>query len=292
MGNEEMKVKKTGQLSTVNLHGPKNTSNWLQPILRRIFCASNMHRQFAWLLWLKSTDISAEFLRSLLTVLILATLPTYGTESDHLKCEKLLFLKDSGSIDFLPLSVRAEKLNEQLSSLSESHHSQDPFKLRPNPSDWRYAGKDSLLKHIVSAHFQARTLRGLGVALFDIEIAAYKGFDMSYVVERAWARILRTDVEIQNEIDGQTKVDGSKDVFTPDDYRTVLIKNLKLIQIFDGASVDLNSLLRLYPHLAAIPIDLKRDTRDGSFLNIFRQDLDPSRVRILEEKKERLNREL
>lgn len=104
-------------------------------------------------------------------------------------------------------------------------------------------------------------MASLGVARYDIEVAHYRGFELTWVVKKAYERLERPDTDIQAEIH-EHKIAKP---FTPADYRVVLVKNLKLIECLNLASVDWQRVERSLPGARAVELDLDADGTDMSF---------------------------
>jgi len=161
-------------------------------------------------------------------------------------------------------------LLEKLGYTAEGYgYGTSPLTDKFHPDAWRFCTSGSLRGHIINAHFKAMTLSSIGVAAYDIEIASVRQMDLTKVVEAAYERLDRTDHEIQNEINDQheDKIHKSLKDFTVDNYRTVLVKNLKYIEQLGLAEVDWGMVERSVPNARSVELDLETDTTDASFLN-------------------------
>lgn len=132
----------------------------------------------------------------------------------------------------------------------------------------------SLRGHIVNAHFQARTLRDLGVAVFDIELAKFKNFDIGWVVRKIYEKLERQDDDISREIEEHGKGFVSNPLYEIKDfgvaeYRTMLIKNLLFIDSLYTIKIDWNRIEIVFPNAREVRLDIKRDTTDRSFTKTY-----------------------
>ncbi|MCB0356018.1 MAG: hypothetical protein KDD40_03370 [Bdellovibrionales bacterium] len=137
--------------------------------------------------------------------------------------------------------------------------------------NWETTTGPSLRGHIVNAHFQARTLRSLGVARWDLEILKYRGFSPTWVIQKIYEKLKQSEDVIWNEITEHAKSDDVPlDEFTPKDYRVVLVKNLLLIQkMWSDIKIDWELVDQYVPQSKDIVLNIKQDTNDGSFFELY-----------------------
>lgn len=131
-----------------------------------------------------------------------------------------------------------------------------------NDNSWKTCSAASLRGHIVNVHFQARTLADLGVARYDIEIAAHRGIPLYWVARKAYERLERDDADIAKEISEHEVADK----LTVDEYRTMLVKNLKYIECLNLACIDWKRVNVSFDGASEIELDIDKDGRDMSFL--------------------------
>jgi hypothetical protein len=132
----------------------------------------------------------------------------------------------------------------------------------------------SLRGHIVNAHFQAGTLRDLGVAVFDIELARFRNFEIAWVVRKIYEKLERQDPEIVSEIKEHGKNQIKNPLYDIKDfgiveYRTMLIKNLLFIESLYGIEIDWNRIEIVFPNARKVRLDIKVDTTDASFKKLY-----------------------
>ena len=131
---------------------------------------------------------------------------------------------------------------------------------------WRECSPKSLRGHIGNAHFQARTLAHIGVPLYDIEIAEYRKIGLGRVVKRAYENLLRSDDDIQAEIDDQEVTDD----LSVEEYRLRLVKSIRVIADKGMAIVPWDKIDAVYPDASQVTVDLDTDAHDVSFLDSLR----------------------
>ncbi len=143
--------------------------------------------------------------------------------------------------------------------------------------EWNTCSPESLRGHIVNAHFQPMTLASLGVARYDIEIAHYRGIPLDWVVGKAYAKLERPNEDIQGEIDeNKQRNPCMRADFSVDMYRTMLVKDLRYIEMLGRAAVDWQRVERAFPDALSVELNLREDSHDGSFLENIPPFLDTS----------------
>ncbi len=135
---------------------------------------------------------------------------------------------------------------------------------------WQAVNGPSLRGHIVNAHLQAYSLHSLGVPRYDIEIAAYRGIELAWVVEQIYKKLERSDADIESEISSPEARDNRLTSFGPNAYRQVLVKTLKFIDSKSLAVVDWPRVIASYPTAMEEPLDIEIDSRDVSFFAVLR----------------------
>ena len=124
----------------------------------------------------------------------------------------------------------------------------------------------SLRGHIVSVHFSPHILLGIGVPRYDIGICRYREIELGWVVRKAYERLEISDSELEGEIDKE------KDRFLPfgrtvEDYRKMLVKKLKYIEMHGLAIIDWSRVKKSYEGANSIIVKIVSDTTDSSFFD-------------------------
>jgi hypothetical protein len=218
----------------------------------------------------------------LMMALVILAEPLAAIEGKS-RCDDFLdpFLQSSSDLQWIPNDQKRMSYKIGTAPGTQNQTRRNLF----SHEGWKFVTKASLLKHIVSAHFQARTLRDFGIALYDVEMAAYRGFRLQAMVDEALRLIARSDEDILEEIRSHAQHDRIRGEFSIDEYRLVLIKNIKLAEIFDRIQYDPAELEKFFPGASSVRVDFKKDSRDGSFFEINGPDLDIGIVEHLELKK-------
>ena len=177
---------------------------------------------------------------------------------------KMIFLLSIALL--LPPSLQA---SSRRMTLSTCDHFLGQPELPGHTHNGRPLTASSLRGHIVRVHFQPRTMFTLGVALYDIEIAKYRSFDLTWVVQQAYLLVERSNQAIIKEI--QTQFYHTEDArsFSASDYRTIMVKNLKLIESYGLAQVDWDRVEKSQPGARKMSLNLQQDTQDLSFFFFF-----------------------
>lgn len=197
---------------------------------------------------------------------LVCTAPAGATNSIK-ECGAAL-LGDLTLQEFTKIDPARDLYYERLEQRRYEHHFSSPREQSNDHSvnaQWRTCTPASLRGHIANAHFQARTLRSLGIARWDIEIAQYRGIPLDWVVKKAYEKLERTDADIQEEIDLHSKDSGVTGEFTVTGYKTVLVKNLRFIEQVGLAKIDWERVERAFPGAFHITVDPETDSKDGSF---------------------------
>lgn len=175
--------------------------------------------------------------------------------ADELYFESERIRSQFRDLDLKPFTDSTSKLYDQSLLGTEYNTFKSKFE------DWKSCEPASLRGHIVSAHFQARTLESLGVARHDIEIAKYRWINLSWVCKKAYEKLERTDEDILQEIQDHK----CKPEFGVYNYREILVKNLKFIEQCRLATIDWDRVLRSFPDANSVILNIDNDTRDSSF---------------------------
>ena len=164
-------------------------------------------------------------------------------------------------------------MRDNFSSFQTPSASKGPEFIDTN-DEWRRCSPRSLRGHIANAHFQARTLRSVGIPLYDIEIAQVRGIGLGWVAKRAFEKLSRDDGDIQSEIDEHALRASERSIglilppFGIDDYRSKLAKTVRVIAAKGLAQVPWDRFEEVYPGAASIPVDLAADTTDLAFKSL------------------------
>jgi len=132
---------------------------------------------------------------------------------------------------------------------------------------WRRCSPASLRGHIANNHFQADMLACTGVARYDLEVAAYRGIELDWVVQKAHQNLERPDADIREEISCSAPRSrfAANGQLTVHEYRALLTKNLKYIERLALAVIDWARMERSFPEASQVALDVTRDTADSSF---------------------------
>ena len=125
----------------------------------------------------------------------------------------------------------------------------------------------SLRGHIAKRHFIVGVCAYYGMARYDIEIAAYRGIPLDWVVKKAYENLERYDSDIQYDINKDARViTGIVRNFSVMHYRIIVVQTIKYIEQFGLASIDWDRVEKSLPGASNIKFDLERDSRDNQFL--------------------------
>ncbi len=84
-----------------------------------------------------------------------------------------------------------------------------------------------------------------------------------------YQKLERTDLDTAEEIETQQSSSDIYPDFSANDYRIVLIKNLKYIESLRLATVDWPRVERTFPSAQLVAVDLDADTNDSSFFKLL-----------------------
>ena len=138
-------------------------------------------------------------------------------------------------------------------------------RLSPNYFDddgWQLCSGPSLRGHIVNAHLQPHVLDGIGLPLYDVEVAKVRGVGLGWVVRKAMQRLELSDGELSDYIADA----GVHKRMTPADYRLAVVKTISLISQHDMAQVPWSAVNRIYRGASEVTINAALEC-DMSFLD-------------------------
>ena len=125
----------------------------------------------------------------------------------------------------------------------------------------------SLRGHIAKRHFIVGLCAYYGMARYDVEIAAYRGMHLDWVVKEAYENLERDDADIQYDINKDARViTGIVRNFSVTHYRIIVVQTLKYIEQFGLASIDWDRVERSLLRASKVEFDLDRDSGDDQFL--------------------------
>lgn len=132
----------------------------------------------------------------------------------------------------------------------------------------------SLRGHIVKAHFNPAIIADLGVARYDIDLAAYRGFKLDWVVKQAYKRLEESPEMTERRFVASSLLWGvrlrpGKDRYFEygdmEGYKKMLVKTLRHIDEQGLASVDWNRVALSVANLEEITLDIDRDSIERPF---------------------------
>ena len=137
-------------------------------------------------------------------------------------------------------------------------------------------------RHIVDIHFSPRVLLDTGIPRYDLGLCRYRKIDLSWVVQMAYEKLETLNQELQAQIDGE------KDRCLPfgrtvENYKTMLVKTLKYIEIRELATIDWARVETLFRGANSVKVNIVSDTTDSSFFDTLAtlEDLARSRPTTL-----------
>lgn len=121
-------------------------------------------------------------------------------------------------------------------------------------------------RHIVDIHFSPQVLLDTGIPRYEMGICSYRNIDLSWVVERAYEKLETPNQELQAQIDRE------KDRCLPfgrtvEDYKTMLVKTLKYIEIRELATVDWTRVETSFRGANSVKVNIVSNTTDSSFFD-------------------------
>lgn len=116
--------------------------------------------------------------------------------------------------------------------------------------EWETCSPASLRGHIVNAHLKAHILMTLGIPRYDIEVAALRGIQLDWVVQKAYEKLARPEAETKGED-------------TIERYKQMIVKTLLYIEKLGLATIDWKRVSMLYPKARKIRLDLPADGHDS-----------------------------
>lgn len=126
---------------------------------------------------------------------------------------------------------------------------------------WQWCTGPSLRGHIVNAHLQPHILDGIGLPLFDIEVAKVRGIGLGWVVFKAIKRLELGDGELSDYLAER----GVNIRMTVADYRLAVVKTIGLISQQGMAQVPWIAVNRVYKGASEVTINPAQEC-DMSFL--------------------------
>lgn len=163
-----------------------------------------------------------------------------------------------------PFRARQRSNEEQTLSTFEAILQEDNRR-RFGENAWAECTEGSLRRHIYDLHFLPDLAIFDGVARYDIEVACYRGIDLSNVVEKAYGRIEMEDKDIYLAISRNSCLIDEYAAEAATRYRTAIVKNLKYIELLGLAKVNWERVRTTVPNTDNIELNLERDSKDTSF---------------------------
>jgi hypothetical protein len=146
-----------------------------------------------------------------------------------------------------------------------------------NPFDPLTCKPESLRGHIAKTHLRLpRVISDLGVARWDIELAAYRGIPLDWVVKKAYQYLEEDDETIRQKIFAgnprclplpEDSVFRRLDLDdkSPSLYRVYVVKNLIYVDQLGLASVDWDRVELAVVGARQVDLDIEKDSREGPF---------------------------
>lgn len=135
--------------------------------------------------------------------------------------------------------------------------------------NWYDCSPNSLRGHMVNAHFRPLILHRLGIPRFDIEVAAYRGIELGWVVRKAYEKLERPDHEIKAERD--RFMDYS--FVSVDNYKEMIIKTLLYIEQKELATIDWERAKKSFGKATEIKLNVDEDSNEGPFAETLEREL-------------------
>lgn len=140
-----------------------------------------------------------------------------------------------------------------------------PNTVKPNPlfgpDGWKLCTPQSLRGHVGKVHLKPNVLALVGVPLFDGEIAQHRGIHMAPVARKAIALASQPD----DELDNLLQQNIGQDTITPDVWRTMLIRTVRMFDHLGLVQVNWTDVYPLVPEARGTHVDMRNDTNDASF---------------------------
>lgn len=129
-------------------------------------------------------------------------------------------------------------------------------------ANWQLCSGPSLRGHIANAHLQPHILEGIGLPLYDVEVAKVRGIGLGWVVRKAVQKLELSDGELSEQIENV----GVHLTMTPADYRLAIVKTICLISQHGMAYVPWSAVNRVYRGASEVTINAALEC-DMSFLD-------------------------
>lgn len=182
-----------------------------------------------------------------------------------LQSERESVIIDYSSPDYvkIPLGTTASGQSTPINSIDDMV----PIKPLDELEEEMTCSPTSLRGHIGNRHFIVGLCAYYGMARYDVEIAAYRGIPLDWVVKKAYENLERDDADIQHDIDSDARV-WIRQVrnFTVEHYRIIAVQTLKYMEQFGLTSIDWIRVEKSLPGASEVQFDLERDSRDDKFL--------------------------
>ncbi|MGE4232636.1 MAG: hypothetical protein AB7F43_04830 [Bacteriovoracia bacterium] len=145
----------------------------------------------------------------------------------------------------------------------------EPLSMQPLLPTEHYAWQvsyEELIRHIVFGHLRSfGALQLTGVACYDIDLGAYRGFDLSPLVSEIVSLLSENDQVVDLKINEVNEKNYPNRFFTDvKGYRVFLVKTLIYLEQ-KGTVVPWEVVYDLFPMAQEVTLEIKRDCFDVEF---------------------------